>query len=174
MIRNNRPYTTETDSGDIDDALVTERSDEDLVAIEEWIRNNIRPSKEVLYGHTSYGMKHMLEDDTGIYLTNNAFKDAMWLAGYKPVDPNEVDWHYRIDLTKYVNDNPSPFFNWAKKFENDHTPCGHFVGDMLADFNFPVFAEHDIIAQYLEGTNPCDGAVNAFEKLWKMYQEETA
>ena len=42
------------------------------------------------------GIKHLLERDTGIYLTNNEFKDAMLQAGYEPVDPNELNWHYRI------------------------------------------------------------------------------
>lgn len=92
MIRNGRPYTNE--NGFIDEALITERGDEDIAVVDGWIRKNIRTGKKVLHGHTSYGMKHLLEHDTGIYLTNNEFKDAMLLAGFQPVNPKELNWDF--------------------------------------------------------------------------------
>ena len=49
-----------------------------------------------MYRHTSYGLKHYLEHDTGIYVTNNAFKDAMLICGFEPADPHELNWHYCI------------------------------------------------------------------------------
>ena len=94
MIKNGRPYTNE--NGFVDEALITEHSDEEIAAVDEWIRKNVRTSKKILHGHTSYGMKHMLEHDTGIYLTNNEFKDAMMMCGFEPVDPNMLNWTYRI------------------------------------------------------------------------------
>ena len=109
MIRNGRPYTNE--NGFIDEALITERGDEDIAVVDGWIRKNIRTGKKVLHGHTSYGMKHLLEHDTGIYLTNNEFKDAMLLAGFQPVNPKELNWKYRIELTREINRNPSPRFS---------------------------------------------------------------
>ena len=112
-------------------------------------------------------MKHLLEHDTGVYLTNNEFKDAMLLAGYRPVNPDSLNWKYRIELTREINDNPSPFFRWARNFEADATPCGDFVRDMLCDFEFPVLAEHDVIARYLGRIGACSGAVEAFEVLWR-------
>lgn len=48
------------------------------------------------YDKTSYGLKHILEHDTGIYLTNNEFKDAMLICGYEPVNPQELNWTYCI------------------------------------------------------------------------------
>lgn len=167
MIKNGRPYTNE--NGFIDEALITERTDDEISVVDAWIRKNIRIGTKILRGHTSYGMKHMLEHDTGIYLTNNEFKDAMLLAGFQPVNPKELNWIYRVKLTKDINDNPSPFFRWAKKFETDATPCGDFVRDMLRDFKFPVLAEHSIIARYLSRIGACNGAVEAFEELWREY-----
>ena len=41
-------------------------------------------------------MKHLLERDTKIYMTNNQFKDAMLLCGYEPVDERLLNWNYRI------------------------------------------------------------------------------
>ena len=171
MIRNGRPYTNE--NGFIDEALITDRADEVITAVDGWIRKNIRTGKKILHGHTSYGIKHMLEHDTHIYLTNNEFKDAMLLAGYQPVNPKDLNWKYRIELTREINDNPSPFFHWARKFEMDATPCGDFVRDMLHDFEFPILAEHDIIARYLGRIGACSGAVEAFEELWREYAGET-
>ena len=171
MIRNGRPFTNE--NGFIDEALITERGDEDIAVVDGWIRKNIRTGKKVLHGHTSYGMKHLLEHDTGIYLTNNEFKDAMLLAGFQPVNPKELNWKYRIELTREINRNPSPFFRWAREFEMDATPCGDFVRDMLHDFEFPVLAEYIIISRYLGRIGACSGAVEAFEELWREYAGET-
>ncbi len=100
MIKNGRPYTIE--NGSVDDELISTISltDEERLLIKQWITDNIKPRKTILKHHTSYGMKHLLESDTGIYLTNNAFKDAMMLEGYNPVDPNELNWEYRISLKK--------------------------------------------------------------------------
>ena len=79
-----------------DEALLTDLPKEDQEAVLDWIRNNIIPRKTKLSGHTSYGIKHICEGDTKIYTTNNQFKHAMLLAGYKPVDAHDLNWTYRI------------------------------------------------------------------------------
>lgn len=94
MMRNNRPYTIE--NGYEDAALITNRSREEIDIAMQWIAENIRPRKTPLQGTTSYGLKHYLQSDTDLYLTNNEFKDAMLMAGYEPVDPNELNWRYCI------------------------------------------------------------------------------
>lgn len=94
MIKNGKPYTNE--SGSIDDELLSDVPEDVQKIVMDWIMNNIRPRKSPLYGRTSYGLKHYLDHDTGVYLTNNQFKDAMMIAGYMPVNPNELNWEYRI------------------------------------------------------------------------------
>ena len=94
MMINGRPYSNE--NGYVDYDLITCHPQEEIDAIMNWISNSIAPRNTPLGGHTSYGIKHLLERDTGIYLTNNEFKDAMLQAGYEPVDPNKLNWHYRI------------------------------------------------------------------------------
>lgn len=170
MMKNNKPYTNE--NGHIDDALVTDLDTKSQASITEWIKSNIRPSQKVLQGRTSYGLKHVLERDTGIYLTNNQFKDAMLSAGYSPVNPNELNWRYRIVLTREINDNPSPFFKWAKQFQNEQSPRGDFAKDMLADFDFPKAADYKVIKRYLERISACVGAMDAFEELWRDYERK--
>lgn len=94
MMINGRPYSNE--NGYIDDSLITSHLQEEIDTVMDWIAEYISPRKTPLYGHTSYGIKHLLERDTRIYLTNNEFKDAMLQAGYKPVEPNELNWCYCI------------------------------------------------------------------------------
>lgn len=170
MIKNGRPYTNE--NGYTDDGLITSHSDKEVATVKKWIAENIMESNEILQGRTSYGLKHILEHDTGIYLTNNEFKDAMFMAGFKPVNPNEINWRYRIELKRFINNNPSAFFQWAKQFKDDLSPCGDFVKDMMSDFDFPTVAEHDAIENYLYQIGACRGAKDAFEKLWRAYERK--
>lgn len=94
MIRNGRPYSNE--NGYDDRYLMDDMPREERTEVLAWIRDNIRPRKTPNHRHSSYGMKHILESDTGIYLTNNQFKDAMMLCGYMPLDADELNWCYRI------------------------------------------------------------------------------
>lgn len=94
MIKNGRPYSIE--NGYVDADLITDHPEDEQRIVMDWIRDNLLPRKTILYERTSYGLKHLLERDTGIYLTNNEFKDAMLFAGYEPSDPNEINWTYGI------------------------------------------------------------------------------
>ncbi|WP_346867460.1 MULTISPECIES: hypothetical protein [unclassified Clostridium] len=94
MMKDGRPYSTE--NGYIDAALITDHPQQEIDAVFNWIAENICPRKTPLLSHTSYGLKHTLESDTGIYLTNNEFKDAMLSCGYTPVNPNALNWSYCI------------------------------------------------------------------------------
>lgn len=62
-----------------------------------WIAMKIHERKTPNYKSTSYGIKHILENEFGIYLTNNQFKDAMYMTGHYPVNEKELNWHFRID-----------------------------------------------------------------------------
>lgn len=66
-----------------------------------WIAQNIHPRKKQ-GEYSSYGLKHLFERDTGMYITNADFKLALYDLGYMPNDdimePEEtltsqtVDW----------------------------------------------------------------------------------
>ncbi|MCR5088084.1 MAG: hypothetical protein K6C08_01055 [Oscillospiraceae bacterium] len=170
MIKNNRPYTNE--NGYKDAELITDLNSVEMKAVQDWIRENVRPA-DTVYSRSSYGLKHVLEHDTGVYLTNNQFKDAMYLAGFMPEDANELNWQYRISMVKEQVFNPSPFVRWLKeKHLGKDTPIGDFAGDTVAERDFPVLASHDMIEQYLRFKHACDGAMAAFEEAWKEYVAE--
>lgn len=66
-------------------------------ALLEWIRLAIKPAKSVA-PTTSYGIKHDFEVP-GFYITNGQLKGAMLAAGYAPVDPDDLNWEFRIRPT---------------------------------------------------------------------------
>jgi uncharacterized protein YozE (UPF0346 family) len=172
MIIKGGAYTNENK---VDDAnLLTDLEPDEQLKVGGWIRNNIRAGRIVMKGHSSYGLKHILERDTGIYMTNNQFKDAMLLAGHKPVNPRELNWHFRIVLVREVNYNPSPFVKWVLKYLGKHSPEGDFADDVKNDFEFPVFAEYSVIKNYLEYIGACDRCQEIFEELWKAYERENS
>jgi len=70
---------------------------EEQAALLEWIRLAIKPAKSVA-PTTSYGIKHDFEVP-GFYITNGQLKGAMLAAGYAPVDPDELNWEFRIRPT---------------------------------------------------------------------------
>lgn len=94
MIKYNKPYTCE--NGYTDAQLLSSLSTHEYLSVLNWINDNIIPRKTMNPYHDSYEIKHLLQDDTGIYLTNNQFKDAMMICGYYPDDQNDLNWNYCI------------------------------------------------------------------------------
>lgn len=92
---NGEPMTLEL-SGRVDDKLITNLSDDEQKLVLDWIHASFMPIKTVNKKHTSYGLKHLLQHETGLYLTNNQFKHAMLLSGYYPEKPGDRNWRFRI------------------------------------------------------------------------------
>ena len=61
-----------------------------------WIRANVFHRKTPLESRTSYGMKHLLEHRTNIYVTNNAFKELMLICGFYPVKVDALNWWFCV------------------------------------------------------------------------------
>ena len=74
---------------------LTENKKDQVVA---WICSNILPRKMPLYRFSSYRLKHLLQEDTNIYVTNDRFKEIMLLCGFYPVNANDINWFYRISM----------------------------------------------------------------------------
>ena len=86
-------------SPSFDDKLFTDLNPNEQYAVMRWICQHCRGIKTENKKHTSYGLKHMLESDIGVYVTNNQFKHAMLIAGFKPVDERMLNWTFRISET---------------------------------------------------------------------------
>src|SRR5215213_9517046 len=70
---------------------------EEQAALLEWIRLAVKPAKTIAPS-TSYSIKHDFEA-VAFYITNGQFKGAMLASGYAPVDPDELNWEFRIRPT---------------------------------------------------------------------------
>lgn len=79
-----------------DDLKFADMADDARAKAIAWINTYMWPAKKENGYHTSYGLKHYLQDDTGIYMSNNQFKQAMAFCGFLPVDSTELNWTYRI------------------------------------------------------------------------------
>ena len=73
-----------------------EMAEKDKKIAVQWLDGNIQPRKTPLPDWSSYGIKHLLERDTKLYMTNGEFKGAMLQCGYKPVDAYELNWYFCI------------------------------------------------------------------------------
>ena len=62
----------------------------------EWIKNNIKARRTPNTMHTSYGIKHLYERETGEYITNDDFKAAMLFCGFHPVNEQDTNWCFCI------------------------------------------------------------------------------
>ena len=80
----------------IDAKLFSELDKADQDKCKKWVKQLKKTKSSVLH-ITSYGLKHMLEKDTGVYMTNNQFKDLMLECGFEPVKETDLNWHYHID-----------------------------------------------------------------------------
>ena len=77
-------------------AMYEELTLEEKARLADWIAEKLTLRKTANFNHSSYGLKHLFEHDTGLYVYNGAFKGAMQAAGYMAVDPKEQNWHYKI------------------------------------------------------------------------------
>lgn len=81
-------------------------------AVMDWINSNLEQRKTLNTGRTVYGIKHVLQCQTGTYLTESQFADALIKCGFRLVtDPRD----YIRTIYTYVS-NRSPAFHdaWRK------------------------------------------------------------
>lgn len=93
---------------DKDDFLMSNLPEAKMSEALDILRGWFEPSNKTSLRHTSYGMKHWLEDAVSCYISNNQFKDAMLILGFEPSDYSELNWCFKIKptrvLKKYLED----------------------------------------------------------------------
>lgn len=93
-IENGRPKTVH------DYRLADELREYEFDSSVQWIKENIEPMNSPNLSQSSYYLKHILEHSTGIYLTNNQFKDLMLKCGFAPINEGFLNWNYKIKKVK--------------------------------------------------------------------------
>lgn len=84
----------------VDGDLFSEFDEDVQEFVKKWFFDNFEESKSYHTScpvYSSYGWKHILEKlvPEG-YMSNNQAKDALLSWGFKPKDPNELNWIFRI------------------------------------------------------------------------------
>lgn len=104
MIRDGKPYTNE--NGWEDKRLITDALPERQEQVARWIDEYVSPSKYKNPKHNSYSLKHRFARWLGANekMSNNQFKDAMMTKGYMPIDPNALNWEYKIKIVEDSDD----------------------------------------------------------------------
>ena len=61
-----------------------------------WLELNFYAIKTINKRHTSYGLKHLIQNDMGAYYTNDEFKGAMLKCGYISDNKNQLNWNFNV------------------------------------------------------------------------------
>lgn len=77
-----------------------------------WIDCRIEPAPGYYYLRGSYGLKHDLQRDTGLHISNGSLKGAMLAAGFRPKDEREQNCVYKIRQPRHSK---APIGWWAKE-----------------------------------------------------------
>ena len=90
ILDDGHPFTT------FDYSLFSDLSADDQIKAEAWVTEYCKPVKTFNTKHSSYGLKHDLQKSTGVYMTNNQFKDLMLQHGFKPANTHDLNWNFGI------------------------------------------------------------------------------
>lgn len=62
------------------------------------------------------------------------------------------------------------FYEFMEKYVEDNTPVGDLARDMRDDPGFPqLSSSKSVIKAYLSSANACDGAIEALDDAWALY-----
>ena len=188
MLKNGRPWTVN------DTALLDDLTPDEQQAVTRWIRNSL-VADENATTVSSYALKHLMTDETGIYVTNNQFKHAMLRCGFKPEHTGALNWVYALHRRSpafvhayarnhdYANDilpmtpqdenDTHSFYSWMQKhYGGKNGPGGDLARDMFHDLTWPHENSLEVFRHYFSVIGACSAAWEAFNLCWKEYRRE--
>ena len=111
IMKNGRPYTYSgftyskyREPHHNDGNLISQLPDDKKAIAMETLASWFEKSNKTSLRHTSYGMKHWLENAIGHYVSNNQLKDAMLLLGFEPADFDELNWCFKVKPTEKLKE----------------------------------------------------------------------
>ena len=82
----------------LDDALLEDLPKRQQKDVMNWIYNNFYVRKSPNHNYHTYWLKHALQYETGIYITDNQMKSAFLKAGFYPLDKYEESWKFNLGV----------------------------------------------------------------------------
>lgn len=64
------------------------------------------------------------------------------------------------------------FKDWIKQFDGDYSHLSDLAGDIMVDDRFPQVNDYRVIYSHLVGLGACDGALNALNSAWRLYEQD--
>ncbi len=166
MLKEGRPCTKNNDNS-FDNALATDLSPDELPKILSWIRENLTPSEDVCHDKGSYNLKHDLENDIGIYMTNNQFKDAMLLCGFKAYNTDDINWKFYISPESALFKKNKPAMK--DRFKKLRMELADFAGKNISQAEFAKYF-HIPVSTYQKWEQ---GAMEPPEYIYQMIDDFT-
>lgn len=75
----------------------------EIEAAKRWIKDCCWERKIINWDYSSYGLKHVMERETRIYVTNGAFIKAAMLLGYSIKSHNSINVHFNMGIKTNLN-----------------------------------------------------------------------
>jgi len=143
-------------------------NEKDKVVLDRWIKSKFEVASSNYTIRSSYGLKHDLNRDTGIYVYNGQFKGAMLAAGFTAVDEKTLNWHFKMKERI-----PNSFYGFClRRYKYNNSHLGDFTRDMEKAPEFPRESIDKVeIKDYLYKKHACVGAIKAFEKAWTNFEK---
>ena len=82
----------------LDDALLDDLPKIQRKEVMRWIDDNFYIRKTPNFNYHTYWLKHALQYETGIYITDNQMKDAFLRAGFNPLDKYDESWKFHLGI----------------------------------------------------------------------------
>ena len=138
-----------------------------------WLNEFVRPEKHYNHQQSSYRLKHLFEQVVHEYLSNGQLKMAMLKAGYKPLDPTELNWHFKIRKVD-IRPKVKSFYEWCiSNYDDLDNAAGDLITDMRGDRDYPkTVSNKRVIINYLQRRRACKEALDTFNQVWRHYKAE--
>lgn len=85
---------------------------EDELRVREWIRQNMVHGAMTDHFHTSRGLRIMVDEDTGVAVSEADFRALVVHEGFHPVNPLAREWEFKISKVPFRRRSEASVGGW--------------------------------------------------------------
>lgn len=142
---------------------------------EKWLSDFAKPQSRYNNSHSSYGLKHKVEEWAGTYISNGAFIFAAHSLGFPvKVIENGPNAYFGMKLLtpgeKWKHVCPSGFSKWLFTKKKEKSAVGELSRDAIVDPKWPRNAKYFIeIWEYLNSLSVHPSIMKSFNEAWEQF-----